>query len=307
VADIGCEPEARRRTYPDACSNSCPREEVTPNARRSSEDHHYSPHTFSISGRRRSRAPTTASACEPLQGPAYGPCNKLAPPCKIERQWQFHASLQPVARPVTRVLACRKELYTDPATHSLVIERGPSSMSHEWRNHPKLQGRLQAQYPDDVQVIVHDGGPRITDRRPEAVWVHIVASEAEVFTGEVLNQPEQLVSVKQGDRVQFLVPASGEHPLMVRPKYLSERDKWIIHPCDKCGLSELFDAPSDLIAKVFPNLPPGQAPEMFTAFCGVCGGVQGVELAGSGEDEMQWSALQENGGSSGSNGSPAAV
>jgi len=52
-------------------------------------------------------------------------------------------------------------------------------------------------------------------------------------------------------------------------------------------LSELFDAPSDLIAKVFPTLPSGQVPEMFTAFCGACGGVQGVELAGAAGDDVQ--------------------
>ncbi len=78
-------------------------------------------------------------------------------------------------------------------------------MPHEWRNHLKLRGRLHAEYPDDVQVIVHDGGPRMTDRRPEAVWVRIVAVEGDVFTGVALNEPRQLTSVRQGDRVQFIV------------------------------------------------------------------------------------------------------
>jgi hypothetical protein len=152
-------------------------------------------------------------------------------------------------------------------------------MPDEWRNHPKLRGRFHPEHPDDVQVVVHDGGPRMTDRRPEAVWVRVVGVEGDVFSGEVLNPPEQLTSVRRGDRIQFLVPASGEHPLMVRPKYLRERSAWVIHPCNKCGLSELFDAPSELIAKVFPDLPPGQIPQMFTAFCGQCGGAQVAELA----------------------------
>ena len=157
---------------------------------------------------------------------------------------------------------------------------GDKSVAYEWREHPKLRGRLQPQHPDDVQVLVHDGGPRLTDRRPEAVWVRVVAcSEGDVFTGEVLNQPQQLTSVRQGDRVQFVVPDSGPLPLMVRPKYLAERGGWTIHPCNKCGLSELFDAPSDLIAATFPHAPPGQSMEMFTAFCGACGGVQVVESA----------------------------
>jgi hypothetical protein len=158
-------------------------------------------------------------------------------------------------------------------------------MTNEWRNHPKLQGRFHPEHPDDVQVIVHDGGPRMTDRRPEAVWIRVVAVRDDVFTGEVLNQPQQLVTVGQGDRVEFVVPDAGAHPLMVRPKYVRERSAWTIHPCDTCGLSELFDAPSDLIKKVFPNLPPGAQPEMFTVRCGACGGVQGVEAPNGGERE----------------------
>ena len=64
---------------------------------------------------------------------------------------------------------------------------------------------------------------------------------------------------------------------MVTDKYLREREAWTIHPCRKCGLTELFDAPSDLIRVVFPNAPPGAQMSMFTAFCALCGGVQGVE------------------------------
>jgi hypothetical protein len=63
---------------------------------------------------------------------------------------------------------------------------------------------------------------------------------------------------------------------MVTDKYLRERGDWIIHPCRKCGFSELFDAPSDLIRVVFPNTPPDAQMSMFTAFCPLCGGVQGV-------------------------------
>lgn len=133
---------------------------------------------------------------------------------------------------------------------------------------------------------MHDGGPRFTDRRPELVWVRIATAAADVFTAEVLNQPQQLTSVHQGDRVEFIVPLSGEHPIMVRAKYLAERAACIVHPCTGCGLSELFDAPSDLIAKIFPNLRPGESVEAFTTICGVCHGVQVVEIASSEESPL---------------------
>jgi hypothetical protein len=152
-------------------------------------------------------------------------------------------------------------------------------MSHGWRNDPRLTGRLNPQFPDDLQVIVHDGGPRFTNRRPEAVWARIVNQSNDIFSAVVLNQPTQLQSVKQGDTIEFVIPASGKYPIQVRTKYLQERAGWSVTPCSKCGNSELFDAPSDLMAKVFPNLPPGAAMDSFTAFCGLCGGVQVVSAA----------------------------
>jgi hypothetical protein len=148
-------------------------------------------------------------------------------------------------------------------------------MTTPWRDHPKLRGRFGTEHPDDLQVIVHDGGPRLTDHAPELLWVTVTGCEGDVFSGRVLNQPEQVTTVAQGDEIRFVVPDSGEHALLVTKKYLQERPDWIIQPCQKCGLSELFDAPSDLMRVVFPDAPAIM--EAFTAFCGACGGVQVVQ------------------------------
>ena len=148
-----------------------------------------------------------------------------------------------------------------------------------WRTHPHLAGRFLPDYPDDLQVFVHDGGPRLTKNRPEAVWVRVTGMDGDVFRGTVLNQPHHLRTVRQGQHIKF-VEAGAEHPVMVTDRYLAERPAWTIHPCRGCGLSELFDAPSDLIRAVFPTAPAGAVPAMFTAFCPLCGGVQGVEARG---------------------------
>jgi hypothetical protein len=152
-------------------------------------------------------------------------------------------------------------------------------MSHEWRNDPRISGRLNPKFPDDLQVVVHDGGPRFTSRRPEAIWVRIVSQAGDVFSAVALNKPTQLEGVRQGDTIEFVVPTAGKYPIQVRTKYLQERPNWSIAPCNKCGNSELFDAPSDLMAKVFPNLPQGASMDKFTAFCGLCGGIQVVSAA----------------------------
>lgn len=145
-----------------------------------------------------------------------------------------------------------------------------------WREHPKLKGHFLPDYADDLQVFVHDGGPRITGNGPEAVWVRVTGMDDEVFRGRVLNQPHHLSSVRRGSEIKFITADGAEFPVMVTDKYLAERGAWSIHPCQQCGLSELFDAPSDLLKVVFPNAPAGQM-AMFTALCPLCGGVQGVE------------------------------
>ena len=147
--------------------------------------------------------------------------------------------------------------------------------------HPKLRGRFLPDHPDDLQVFVHDGGPRITRIPAEAVWVTVTGIDGDVFRGRLLNQPHNLRSVRQGNEIKFVVADGAEFPVMVTDKYLREREAWVIHPCRKCGLSELFDAPSDLTRVVFPNTPPGAEVSMFTSFCPLCGGVQGVESRGS--------------------------
>ncbi|MCW8131424.1 MAG: hypothetical protein KIS92_13830 [Planctomycetota bacterium] len=150
-----------------------------------------------------------------------------------------------------------------------------------WYDHPRLQGKFHPDYPDDLQVIVHDGGPRITQARPELIWVRITGGSGDLFSGQVLNKPTQLKTVSAYQEIKFIVPGGGAHPLMVTDKYLKERAEWEIRPCSKCGLTELFDAPSDLIRVVFPNvdLEKGDRLESFTAFCGACHGVQLVKWA----------------------------
>jgi hypothetical protein len=152
-----------------------------------------------------------------------------------------------------------------------------TAMTFPWRDDPQLAGRFHPDYPDDLQIFVHDGGPRVSKCRPELVWARVVGASNGSYSAKVLNQPLHLKTVKQDDIVQFIVTDSCKYPILVSTKYLEERDRWTIHSCDKCGLSELFDAPSDLIRIIFPNLPPNSKMGMFSSFCPLCGGTQVIE------------------------------
>ncbi len=144
-------------------------------------------------------------------------------------------------------------------------------MSSPWNEHPKLRGRFHAEFPDDLQVIVHDGGPHTCNRQPELVWVRVTECQDEVFSGVVLNQPAQLHSVAQGSQIQFIVPQGGQYPLQVTRKYLQERSDWrLLMPCKKCGLTELFDAPTQLLPSTLPSADLSRG-FTFTTRCGWCG------------------------------------
>jgi hypothetical protein len=148
-------------------------------------------------------------------------------------------------------------------------------MPSTWNEYPKLQGRFHPEFPDALQVIVHNGGPHISDRQPELIWVRVTECQDQVFSGLLLDKPLHLHGVSQGSVIQFIVPGGGQYPLLVTPKYLQERSSWrLLTPCNKCGLTEIFDPPSQLLAASFPNVAAGQLTGgfTFTTRCGWCGG-----------------------------------
>jgi hypothetical protein len=166
---------------------------------------------------------------------------------------------------------------------------GPQPLPQSpWHADPLLAGKFHAQYPDDIQALVHDGDPRRTRRGPELCWVRVLRVERaptrqvdagfepsrHVYIAELLNQPHTLDSVKRGDRIKVISVHGLPHPLHVTDDYLAEREQWKITPCDKCGASECFDPPSVMAAVRFPDAPADSIIEAFTSFCSHCGGIQ---------------------------------
>lgn len=154
-------------------------------------------------------------------------------------------------------------------------------MSSPWKEHPKLRNHIRSEFPDDLQVIVHDGGPYRSDRRPELVWVRVTACENQIFSGVVLNKPAQLRGVAEGSNILFIAPEGGAFPLQVTRKYLQERSTWrLLMPCKECGSTELFDPPSELLAFSSPAITAEQLSHAFTftTRCGWCGNGMVVRL-----------------------------
>lgn len=173
-------------------------------------------------------------------------------------------------------------------------------MAHEWREHARLKGRFRPDYPDDLQVIVHDGGPLVSRNEPEIVWVTVTGMNGDLFWGRLLNPPHNIQTVRQGDEIKFVMPTGDAPitllalaavrlglekpprtgwlaPVLVTDKYLEERQTWNVHPCGQCGLSDLFDAPSDLIPVLLAQHPPDEEISTFIAPCPNCGAALRVE------------------------------
>ncbi len=155
-----------------------------------------------------------------------------------------------------------------------------------WRHDPALLGRLHPRFPDDVQVLVHDGEPRRTGRRTEACWVRLdgaddgaprlvtdQVAQTRSYRATLLSQPRQLTSIAANGRLRLLANPGGRHPIMVTDEYLAQRAGWRFTPCTACGLHEGLDPPSQMAATRFPDLEAEARPLMFTARCAACSGM----------------------------------
>jgi hypothetical protein len=181
----------------------------------------------------------------------------------------------PIPMPMVRLSPEEISARSLPERPQWLVHYGPQpDPDAPWQREPSFAGRFHEGYPDDVQVVVHDGEPRRTKRGPELCWVRITAQEpGGAYVGTLLNEPSHLETVKMGDSLRFVIDPKMEHPLHVTAEYLRERTEWVISACDKCGATECFDPPSVMARLRFPDAPAGSTPVAFTAFCPRCGGM----------------------------------
>lgn len=164
-----------------------------------------------------------------------------------------------------------------------------------WRSDPALAARFHPEYPDDLEVLVHDGEPRRTEKRPERCWVRVTAlhgrlklpaaareqeppftadrvewPEHAVYRGTLLNQPFHLTTMVADQSLLFMVVPGIPNPLRVTEAYLAERASWVVTACDRCGADQGMDPPTTMWRTRFPEQTDVKA-VAFTAFCH-CGG-----------------------------------
>ena len=152
----------------------------------------------------------------------------------------------------------------------------PGSPDH-WRRNPKTASKfLLADDPDDIQVLVHEGGRRTTQSKPELLYVRTTGQANNYYKGVLVDELQLLKSVQKGTEIIYKIQTGREVPVRLLPSYINELKDWEVSPCDKCGFTELFDAPTEVMKLSFPNLRAGEVMEAFTTTCNLCGGKQAV-------------------------------
>lgn len=183
-----------------------------------------------------------------------------------------------------------------PATPAWLDACGPQpARDAPWRDDPALVGKLHPRFPDDLQILVHDGEPRRAGTRPEACWVRLDGAEegaprpvagqpaaTRLYTARLLSTPHQLTTIAAGDRLRLIAAPGGRLPLLVTDAYLAERTAWVFTPCDRCGLHEGLDPPAVMAATRFPALAADDRPLAFTSQCPACRGRQSLARADHG-------------------------
>lgn len=155
-----------------------------------------------------------------------------------------------------------------------------------WHKDAALKGRFHPQYPDDLQVLVHEGSFRFTETSPEVMWARVFGlfeittnegRTAQAYKAILLNQSNQLKTLKIEQEILFVAHSNYKYPIRVTQDYLVERASYVIEPCMQCGLPETFDPITKLLEHSFPDLKrmldsDKRLQPSFTSFCPLCGG-----------------------------------
>lgn len=101
-----------------------------------------------------------------------------------------------------------------PWKHEVILWPWQLGQNRAWRNHDAIQGRFHPESPDNLEVCFGiRGSPRW-----ETMWVSVIAmnAESDKCLGVLLNQPNEVPALFQGDNVVFSPAPRGEPMFAVK-------------------------------------------------------------------------------------------
>ncbi len=108
-----------------------------------------------------------------------------------------------------------------------------------WHEDLALKGHFHPEYPDDLQILVHEGSFRFTNTKPEVMWGRLLArietthrdgSTTHAYKATLLNQPKQLKTVQVGQEILLVAYPAYRFPIRVTHEYLASRGDYEITP-----------------------------------------------------------------------------
>ena len=107
----------------------------------------------------------------------------------------------------------RNDASEPPWRRDVILWQAQIPNQADWRDHPGLTSRFLEEYPDDLEVLfLHPAGPQ-----DERMWVRVIAydDQTHLYLGVLLNSPDIVQTISQGDNVSFRVEDRSEYPLAV--------------------------------------------------------------------------------------------
>jgi len=135
-----------------------------------------------------------------------------------------------------------------------------------WHVDPFFAGRFHPEYPSDLEVLFF----LPASQKVEQMWVQLdrVASEG-TYEGTLLNTSHFEPTLTQGTRVTVRGAKGAKGPLWVSPSMQANAAGWT-SVCQSCGFDALFEPVQALVARTFPDAPPGAEMLNFTTRCPMC-------------------------------------
>lgn len=100
---------------------------------------------------------------------------------------------------------------TPPWQQDVILWQMQLPNDRPWRRHDSLQGKFHNEYPDDLEVLFGD----VVTGKSERMWVGVIAFDEKCseYLGVLLNSPDLIRTIREGDNVAFTVPHGVPYPV----------------------------------------------------------------------------------------------
>ncbi|MFZ5445212.1 MAG: hypothetical protein ACOZQL_34800 [Myxococcota bacterium] len=158
----------------------------------------------------------------------------------------------------------------------LVHFRPPPSGA--WSTDPFFRGRFHPDFPNDIQALFFF----LEEQKAERMWVRLERETGVpgVYEGALLNTAHARPELSAGTPVRLRGAPGAKGPLWLTDVMATNAAEWLAR-CEACGFDLVLEPVPQLLARTFPDAPPGTEMTAFTTRCAMCQQTQLVQRRSS--------------------------